>query len=180
MRRIVKWTGLSAGLLAVAVLLLVGGWMLTEGAIQATSDRTFCATCHSMRPFAEAYDRAVHGGQNPGGLAADCVDCHLPHDSPSQYLAAKVRTGIHDIWSELRSVFREPDWIAGLERRAEYVFDSGCLRCHVALQGAPGANPAATFGHQAYFQDGSELRCVTCHAHVGHQDLLELLSDGSR
>lgn len=176
MMRKLKWLGLAAGLLALAAILMAGGWTLTEGAIQATSDRAFCTGCHSMEPFAEAYDRDVHGGRNPGGVAAACTDCHLPHESPAGYLAAKVRTGIRDGWAELKSVFKEPDWVAHLEHRAEFVYDSGCLQCHSRLADAPGATAAAAFGHRAYFQDDSELNCVTCHPHVGHQDLLASLS----
>ncbi|MCG6896214.1 MAG: NapC/NirT family cytochrome c [Thiocapsa sp.] len=101
MTRTLKWLGLAAGLLILVSIAMAGGWILTEGAIQSTSDREFCTTCHSMEPFAEAYDRDVHGGRNPGGVAAGCTDCHLPHESPARYLAAKVRTGIHDGWAEL-------------------------------------------------------------------------------
>jgi cytochrome c-type protein NapC len=172
------WLGLSLFALASFSILMAGGWVLTEAAIQATSDRDFCTTCHSMEPFAKAYDQDVHGGRNPGGLAAACVDCHLPHDSPGAYLIAKVRTGIHDGWAELMSVFSEPDWIGNLERRADYVYDSGCMKCHSNLRDAPGATPGATFAHQAYFQDDSNLVCVTCHAHVGHKDLLTYLKGG--
>ncbi|RKT43729.1 cytochrome c3 family protein [Thiocapsa rosea] len=163
------------GLLSVGIL-MTGGWILVEGAVQATSGRDFCTTCHSMEPFALAYDQDVHGGRNPRGLKAACVDCHLPHESPGQYLAAKVTTGIRDGWAELRSVFREPDWIGLLERRAEYVYDSGCIMCHAALEDAPAEDPTTALAHAAYFQAGSNFRCVTCHAHVGHKDLMTYLN----
>ncbi|WP_296809015.1 NapC/NirT family cytochrome c [Thiocapsa sp.] len=52
------------GLLSVGIL-MTGGWILIEGAVQATSGRDFCTTCHSMEPFALAYDQDVHGGRNP-------------------------------------------------------------------------------------------------------------------
>jgi cytochrome c-type protein NapC len=172
------WYWLAASLLILVPVLMIGGWTLTEGAIQATSDREFCTTCHSMEPFALAYDQDVHGGQNPGGVAANCVDCHLPHDSPGGYLVAKIQTGIHDGFAELMSVFREPDWIGNLNKRAEYVYDSGCLKCHSKLESAPEDNPTTAMAHQTYFQGDANLLCVTCHAHVGHKDLLTHLSGG--
>jgi cytochrome c-type protein NapC len=56
MTRTRKWFWLGLSLLALASLsiLMAGGWVLTETAIQATSDRDFCTTCHSMEPFAKA------------------------------------------------------------------------------------------------------------------------------
>jgi cytochrome c-type protein NapC len=173
-----KWLVSVLGALGLVTLalLMTGGWVLIEGAVQATSDRDFCTTCHSMKPFALAYDQDVHGGRNPHGLKAACVDCHLPHESPAQYLAAKVKTGIRDAWAELRSVFREPDWIGLLEHRAEYVYDSGCVMCHARLEDAPAENPTTGLAHAAYFQAGSNFRCVTCHAHVGHKDLMTYLA----
>ncbi|MBK1646291.1 hypothetical protein CKO25_16885 [Thiocapsa imhoffii] len=164
------------GVTMLIPIVTIGGWTLTETAIQATSDHAFCTSCHVMEPFALAYDADVHGGQNAGGLVAHCVDCHLPHETPGGYLLAKIQTGVHDLMSQMLLVFREPDWIGNLERRAEYVFDSGCLNCHANLREAPNPNPAVVFAHRAYFQEGSNLVCVTCHAHVGHKDLLAHLT----
>jgi cytochrome c-type protein NapC len=176
-----KWLLTTLGMLGLLSVLIVmtGGWVLIEGAVQATSDRDFCTTCHSMEPFALAYDQDVHGGQNPRGLKAACVDCHLPHESPGQYLAAKGKTGIRDGWAELISIFREPDWIGLLDHRAEYVYDSGCMRCHSALEDAPTDNPTTALAHATFFQGDSDFRCVTCHAHVGHKDLMIYLAGES-
>jgi cytochrome c-type protein NapC len=176
MKRTRTWIWLTPSLLVLAGGLMVGGWILTEGVVQATSGRDFCTTCHSMEPFAQTYDQDVHGGHNSGGVAASCVDCHLPHESPGGTLVAKVRTGIHDGLAELVSVFKEPDWIGNLDRRAEYVYDSGCLKCHSRLENAPEDNPTAAMAHQGYFQGGLNLMCVSCHPHVGHKDLLATLS----
>ncbi len=173
------WLWLVAVLLMTVPVVMIGGWTLTEGAIGATSDREFCTTCHTMEPFALAYDQDVHGGRNSNGIAANCADCHLPHDSPGHYLIAKVQTGMHDGFAQLMSVFREPDWIGNLDNRAEYVYDSGCLTCHAKLQSATGDNPTMTLAHQAYFEGDANLLCVTCHAHVGHKDLLTHLSSAN-
>lgn len=173
-----KWLLSVMGVLGLVtlVLLMTGGWVLIEGTLQATSDRDFCTTCHSMEPFASAYAEDVHGGRNPRGLRVACVDCHLPHESPLRFLLAKVKTGIRDGWAELGSVFREPDWIGLLDHRAEYVYDSGCMTCHSGLEDAPADNPTTALAHATYFQGDSNFRCVTCHAHVGHKDLMTYLT----
>ncbi len=174
-----KWLLLVLGLILFLPLVAIAAWIVTETAIQATSSSEFCSSCHTMQPFVETYALDTHGGRNPRGLAADCVDCHLPHESPARYLAAKVATGIHDGWAELAALFREPDWIAGLDQRGEYVYDSGCLLCHARLQEAADQQPTAVFAHQTYFNGDGRLQCVTCHAHVGHKDLRTRLSTGA-
>lgn len=172
------WMFVVALALLLAPLFVTGSWILTERLIGATSERDFCASCHSMEPFARSHARDVHGGANPRGLIAHCADCHLPHHSPGGYLWAKITTGTHDAWAELLTLVREPDWIAGLEQRADYVHDSGCLRCHANLQDAE-QPMVADLAHQAYFKDARTMRCVDCHPHVGHRDLLALLGGQS-
>lgn len=181
MKRMRIWLLAAAPVLIILIPgVMAGGWILTDTAMEATSDRAFCTACHSMAPFAQAYDQDSHGGRNPGGVAAACVDCHLPHEGPARYLMAKVRTGLHDGWAQVMSLFKEPDWVGNLERRADYVYDSGCLRCHARLRDAPSDDPTAAFAHQTYFQQGSNMHCVTCHAHVGHKDLVSVLTKDAK
>ncbi|MCK7574982.1 MAG: NapC/NirT family cytochrome c [Chromatiales bacterium] len=174
-----KWSLIGLGAVMALVVVMAGSWSLTERVIQATSDETFCGLCHSMRPFAETHALDVHGGHNRGGVSAACADCHLPHDSPWVYLVAKAETGIKDLLAEPVAFFREPNWIGRLERREDYVYDSGCLKCHKHLERAIDQTPAALFGHQTYFaglEAGTRMQCVTCHIHVGHRDLLARLA----
>lgn len=174
-----KWSFLI-GTAAIALSLLVSGsWILTESALQATSGEAFCSVCHTMKPFAESYAEDVHGGNNPRGLRTACADCHLPHEGQAKYLLAKLETGLADVWGELVAVIKEPDWIANLEQRKTYVYDSGCLSCHSGLQAARDQTETAAFGHQTYFKSDGAMACVTCHANVGHKDLLARLSADS-
>lgn len=180
MKTIIQWLLLLTLVVMLLAGLASGGWILTETAIQASSGKAFCGRCHSMQPFVASYEQGIHGGINPRGVVAECVDCHLPHDSPTNYLVAKVKAGAHDAWSHMLSVFKEPDWIGNLERRADFVYDSGCLTCHVQLEQAPGENQAAQVSHQAYFSGDGSAACVDCHQHIGHKDLLAHLSDKMR
>lgn len=170
-----KWPWFALGVLLGVPVLMGGGWILTEIGIRATSGQAFCATCHGMQPFVDAYAEDTHGGHNPRGLTAPCVGCHLPHDTPTHYLLAKIRTGSHDIWAHLLGFFREPQWLAKLDQRESFVHDSGCLACHAGLQRAPNQQPTASLAHQGYFAAPDSLRCVTCHAQVGHKDLRQWL-----
>lgn len=178
----------SRRLLLVLVLLLLvvpaaiaAAWMGTETMIEQTSDAEFCTTCHTMEPMAIAHTRSKHGGDNPAGLVAECTDCHLPHDNAANHLFAKATTGLRDLWAQTIYPIHKPDWIGKLDERADYVYDSGCLHCHSALERATTDDPAASAAHSAYFAnaagDGGEgpSSCVDCHEHVGHADLRNAL-----
>ncbi|WP_296898769.1 NapC/NirT family cytochrome c [Thiohalocapsa sp.] len=76
----------------------------------------------------------------------------------------------------------KPDWIGNLEDREAYVYDSGCLNCHTALERATSDDPAAGAAHQAYFANAQGNgaaegpdSCVDCHQHVGHENLRSAL-----
>jgi cytochrome c-type protein NapC len=176
----------------IVVLLIVLGlvvpaaigaaWVGTETMIEGTSDAEFCTHCHTMEPLATAHRRDVHGGDNPSGLVAECNDCHLPHDSPTHHLIAKGLAGLRDAWAQAIYPIHKPDWIGNLEEREEWVYDSGCLACHSALERATTDNPAAAAAHASYFAERRPAdatagpdSCVDCHAHVGHEDLRNAL-----
>ncbi len=167
-------------LIGIAVLVpavMATGWIGTETMIEKTSDAEFCTSCHTMEPFATAHAMDTHGGNNPAGVVARCTDCHLPHDTAANHLLKKGKTGLRDVMAQAIYPFHKPDWLARLEKRSEYVYDSGCLSCHAALLDATSDNPAALPAHQAYFDGNVGGGCVTCHEQVGHQNLRVILDD---
>ena len=172
----ITWLMITLGIILVLSVVVSGSWIRTEGGVQATADEGFCGRCHSMRPFVETHALDVHGGANTKGLRAQCADCHLPHAGPATYLIAKARTGLWDVWAEVLTVFRTPDWIDKLEHRTDFVYDSGCRSCHARLAEAPNQTPTAAFGHKTYFASGGAMHCVTCHTQVGHRDLMARLT----
>lgn len=174
-----KWLSITLAAALLLSLVVSASWVVTENAIQATSGQEFCSVCHTMKPFAETYAQDVHGGNNPKGLSAACADCHLPHESQSGYLLAKIETGLHDAWAEIIALFKEPDWVGNLANRESYVFNSGCLGCHTHLDRAENQTPTGLFSHQLFFRSEGAMHCVTCHNHVGHRDLLARLSPES-
>jgi cytochrome c-type protein NapC len=153
------------------VVLPAAAWLVGDASFTATSDDGFCADCHTMQPFAKANADNIHGGVNHMGIKATCSTCHLPHDSSWSYLTEKLRTGIHDIWVQTFTDTSKIDWKAKTEHREEFVYDSGCLSCHVELE-------AATAGkrqHDNYFAGVTDSKCVTCHSGVGHSNLNKYL-----
>ena len=157
--------------LVAVVVLPAAAWLVGDESFTATSDDGFCSDCHTMQPFVDSGADSLHGGINTAGIAAKCTTCHLPHDSSWNYLTSKLRTGIHDIWVQTFSDTSQIDWKAKTEHREDFVYDSGCLTCHVELE-------AATSGkrqHDNYFAGVIESKCVTCHAGIGHSNVNQYL-----
>jgi len=164
------------GLVIAFVVLPFISWIITDEGITATSDATFCVSCHSMEPFEKAHTADIHGGTNAHGVRATCAQCHLPHDSSFNYLYTKARTGIHDLWVENFGDPENIDWEAKREHSESYVYDSGCITCHTNLQKATMATNKAFIAHRDYFLEVIDDKCVTCHQNVGHAELSSYIS----
>jgi cytochrome c nitrite reductase small subunit len=100
-----------------------------------------CANCHVMRDFRDAWQRGSHHAQ------AACNDCHTPHPLASKYIV-KARNG----WNHsLRFTLQNfPDPIRIRPANAG-VLEANCIRCHREM-----------------VSEMAGLRCVRCHAGVGH------------
>ena len=163
---------ISALLLVLVGLgvLVAASWAAMDTMIHATGDHEFCSSCHSHAPIGSSYRADLHGGNNPSGWRASCSDCHIPQDNALHYLWVK---GIHGVVDPTMELLKDPydiDWHGNRERRAEYVYDSGCLGCHLRLEETSQANPKAFLPHRRYFSS-EDLTCVECHKQTGHASL---------
>ena len=140
--------------------------------IERTSGDNFCSSCHSMQGVVHAYQQDIHGGANANGVKAKCVDCHLPHDNVVQYVVAKAYSGSKDVLGELfwADSF---DWVGNLKERKEFVYTSGCQKCH-DLDAIHYKIPKAFLAHKD-FKTGKVASCVQCHEHVGHKNIKDFL-----
>lgn len=161
-------------IIGVAVGILVS--ILATDAIIATGHAEFCASCHSMKGVVKAFKEDVHGGNNSVGFVAECTDCHLPHNSTMGFVIAKGIAGIKDVWGEMTIDHESFDWNKNRERRESFVYDSGCLKCHIDLEEKTLSNKKAILPHKNYFIQSVELKCATCHKHVGHSNLMHHIS----
>lgn len=160
--------GLSIGILVTIVTVLASGFM-----VETTNTDTFCISCHAMTPSRISWQDSVHGGQNPQGKRAQCVDCHLPHGNFVEYFMTKAVTGIGDVVQNITFDPHEFDWAGNAEaNRVNFTFDSACRRCHHNLTG-PGLSSGGFIAHRSYLRGSANRKCVDCHPHVGHEDLVE-------
>ncbi|BCX78764.1 NapC/NirT family cytochrome c [Campylobacter sp. 19-13652] len=178
------------------VILLAVGYFGTNLAVHKTSDAAFCVSCHEwMDTSVNAYKMGSHAG-------VECTTCHLPQDSAKlAYLLKKAANGVSEVTHMLTHDAKDMDWQANRARRAEYVYDSGCISCHAKVLGAEhGENKNAADMHAAYVssnglsgeiggvkivflgensssENGKKLACVSCHKSVGHESLGKILHD---
>lgn len=164
------------------LLLLVIGGVLGLGAsygvgvaVHHTSDDAFCVKCHTMQAVTDSYHADVHGGNNPTGFKAQCVECHLPHDSLANYLYTKAATSVHDIRVQFFGDLESIDWEAKRKRASEFTYDSGCMSCHGNVEKATTGDHRAYIAHKEYFEGRTDKSCVECHNHVGHHVLGDYL-----
>ncbi len=158
--------------LCCGIVLGLGLSLIGAEMIEKTSDAKFCSSCHSMEGVTQSHYEDIHGGNNPAGVKAKCVDCHLPHDNVFAYVTAKAYTGVKDVLGELfwADSF---DWKGNLEKRKEFTYSTGCQKCH-DLDSMRYEIPKAFLAHKD-FKNGRVDSCVHCHEHVGHKNIKKYL-----
>ncbi|PLX96609.1 MAG: acetyl-CoA carboxyl transferase [Desulfuromonas sp.] len=163
--------GAVFGVVGALVVVLASGFM-----VETTNTDEFCASCHVMEPFRASWQASVHGGQNPQGFQAQCVDCHLPHGNFVEYLVTKAITGTSDVFHNLTIDGANFDWAANAEaNRLEFTFDSACRSCHAELL-PKGMKRGGFLAHRDYLNGFTKKMCAECHQHVGHKDMMEFVS----
>lgn len=120
-----------------------------EGLSYFSTDPAACANCHIMNEQYDSWQKASHH------TVAKCVDCHLPHSLVPKYLA-KAENGYFHSKGFTFQDFHEPIMIK--PRNAD-ILQKNCLVCHGDLvhELVSGATT-----------DETAVRCVHCHASVGH------------
>lgn len=142
---------------ATGVLLGIGGYAFfyAHGLSYFSPDPRACANCHIMQSQYGAWQKASHH------QTATCVDCHLPRGLVAKYLA-KADNGYHHSRGFTLQEFHEPIMIkpgnAG-------ILQENCLACHGALVHDLVAGATT---------DWDAIRCVHCHAGVGHGETVGL------
>ncbi len=123
-----------------------------EGFSYFGTDPKSCAHCHIMNPQFDSWVKGSHHG------VAKCVDCHLPQALiPKLY--AKALNGYHHSKGFTFQDFHEPIMI---KPRNSQILQDACLSCH------------GDFVHHIVAgstTDRDAVRCVHCHASVGHGPL---------
>ena len=110
-------------LIAVAAFVLAMGVFLlvTDAAAYAGTHAETCNNCHVMNPMYENYYHAAHQ------QAAECADCHLPHENVFAYYFEKGRQGANDVY--VFSTGQTPELIRANIHSKE-IIQENCIHCH--------------------------------------------------
>jgi cytochrome c nitrite reductase small subunit len=147
-----------AALLGVPLGLGLFTFVYAEGASYLSTDPRQCANCHIMWPQHDSWQKASHH------TAATCVDCHLPASGIEKWLA-KADNGYRHSKAFTLQDFEEP---IRMTPGNAATLQENCLRCHGDV--VHGLVSGAT-------SDRDAVRCVHCHATVGHGERAALGRD---
>ena len=142
--------------LAILGVLIVAGVVGTAGFMKATASPKFCASCHIMLPYVDAWKQSRHAG-------VECVECHYPPDFKDA------------MWVKFQAVTQLAKWATQTYNSKPFadVRDASCLRSGCHARDALGTVTAKTlpravrFDHARHLdagKTGQALRCTTCHA----------------
>ena len=154
-------TGLVLGLVLM---------ILFNTAVQKTSTNDYCMSCHVHTDADAAWKQSSHYN-NPSGTKVDCVECHLPPKGTPGYYAAKMKTGVKDLWAFWTKDKEELDFESKkeLEHAVGIVYNASCKECHVNLF-PQGISDDGVIAHLYYEENEKklDLQCISCHLDVGH------------
>lgn len=130
--------------MGVVVVLLVG----LVGLAVASERPSFCAGCHEIAPFVDAWSAGPHAAE------AECISCHV---EPGIWTRVGHKlTALGEVASHLRGDVTFPR--AGVVT----VPDSRCIACHESVETD---SDFEAFSHEDHAATGS---CQSCHAMTGH------------
>lgn len=129
-------------------------------------DPRSCINCHIMQPEFDAWQHSGHHH------VATCQDCHVPQDSFVRWLVSEADNGYRHSKGFTFEDFREPIQITAANSQ---ILQENCLRCHGDFV------HELVEGSRSAHLEGESVRCVHCHAGVGHGQrfIIGRDSDGS-
>ncbi|OGP34220.1 MAG: hypothetical protein A2X88_06620 [Deltaproteobacteria bacterium GWC2_65_14] len=142
------------------------GLIFSVGMFEFSTSPYFCASCHIMKPYYQAWKTSSHNH-------VPCVDCHYPPEVREKMIL-KVQALTQVVKYVTRTYSSKP--------YAE-IDDSSCLRggCHETrlLQGQVTFKRGIKFDHKPHLGDmkrGKKLRCTSCHSQIvvgNHMEVTE-------
>ncbi|MBM3328292.1 MAG: hypothetical protein FJY67_02305 [Calditrichaeota bacterium] len=153
--RFQRW-GWKRTLLVVSVAFVLVTVLMTLF-VEATSQPTFCVTCHYMRPYFASWEESSHQG-------VACTMCHFPPG---------IKSALKQKFTASSMVV---NYVTGIYKRSKpwaEVSDESCLRpgCHETrlLEGRVEFKEGIIFDHKPHLTEdrlGKTLRCTSCHSQI--------------
>jgi formylglycine-generating enzyme required for sulfatase activity len=150
----------------ISVIFIFAG----KKAVLLTSTDKYCQSCH-IHPLADnSWKRSTHFF-NKSGVTVHCVECHLPPKEQNNYLFAKAKTGLKDLYGYYFKDSASFNWESrkSLSYAVNIVYNESCVKCHQNLF----TTELSADGEKAHFYynnnvDKLNLQCINCHLDAGH------------
>jgi nitrate/TMAO reductase-like tetraheme cytochrome c subunit len=149
----------------IAAGLAVLGIAAFAGTVVISESNEFCISCHELDYAYKGWEQSTHVN-NPEGVMANCVDCHVPPQLSD--LALSKVDSLNELYAHWFKPSSDPFWwqqnLPRLRERArERLKDDNCLRCH-KWRFEP-RSPEGKIAHATAFET---TRCVQCHQYLVH------------
>jgi formylglycine-generating enzyme required for sulfatase activity len=118
----------------------------------------------------QSWKLSAHFNNRTGNIV-HCVECHLPPESHANFLFAKAKHGLKDVYGYLFKDSAKINWeeIKMLDNAKGYVYEKSCRECHQNLfpvkLSVDGSN-----AHLLFTTTKEPLTCINCHLNIGHYD----------
>lgn len=133
-----------------------------------TSTPQFCSTCHEIRPAYWAWKTSTHVN-NPQGVVADCMDCHLPPPQDTiDFFYTKTLHGAKDVIAHFMGV----EYVREEQRQKAYasIQNDSCQKCHRNIIHLPYKRGAMLAHRTVLYSRDHQYKCTDCHRRLVHVD----------
>ncbi|MCQ6278717.1 NapC/NirT family cytochrome c [Bacillus sp. EB600] len=134
------------------VLFVVVGFV----GVEATSSKSFCSTCHEMKPEAETLKASSHS-------EVECKECHI-QSGVVNYAKAKMN-GLVQVYEKATDSYPAPIHMP------TQIPNSSCEKCHNMKTRNVTASGDIIIPHEKHLKD--DVKCVDCHSGVAHGDIAD-------
>ena len=156
--------------IVLGVLICIFIITASQKAIEYTSTDEYCMSCH-IHPHADQSWKLSSHHNNSSGVIVHCVECHLPPKGHSNYLPAKIKQGVKDVYGMWFKDSADFNWEEKkkLENAKKFVYEQSCIKCHQNLFPVT-LSDEGDDAHLYYLTSKDGLSCLNCHLQVGHYD----------
>ena len=162
---------LIAVILALGIVIGVGGVLVFNYSLAASSTDEFCLGCHNHAIPLAQHQLTPHY-KNVFGVAPGCSDCHVQHDFLPKI--QRKMAAAREVWGHLRGVIdtdekylaHQPEMKERELARFRASDSAPCRSCHnVERMDLEAQSPKARRDHAKL---GQGKTCVDCHDDAGH------------
>ncbi len=158
-----KWQPAVVVLLGVFTGILILIVHASEVQSYISDNPETCINCHVMYPQYASWSKSSHRE------AANCADCHVPHDNFVRKYYFKAKDGMRH--ATIFTARTEPQVIE-IKPSGINVVQENCIRCHIDLVETTRIVEVTGTGHAK----GDGHRCWDCHREVPHGTVRSLSS----